>query len=904
MKPILTIFICIFSFSAFSQNAEKWKHLVNEKSNSNFNLFYLTKTSEAYRVNCKIIKKLDDQFSIVLLKANDNSFKKIIAQPVNHLWKLPTISKNHSARKEYTLNAIDIQSLSKKLTSLRIEHQIQNELIFIRVNYKTLLSKILPIPEVISCTLESYSPSPEFSIKDQNWSINQINKIAREFPFLDGANQIISVKDDFFDTNDIDLLNKHIPSPTQSNTIAQHATAMATIAAGNGNSSLQGKGVAFKAKIQSSNLLSLFPDPISSLQGASIQNHSYGTTIENFYGNLAVAVDRMLFENQNIHYVYSAGNRGASGFNSITGNFKQSKNSIVVGSIDAFEKSTSFSSKGPAFDGRVKPELVAYSTEGTSNSAALTSGILALMQEQYETQNNKKLQNATAKALLINSAKDLGNEGPDFTYGYGNINALKTLKSIQENRIIEGEITSDEIKQHPIIIPPNTKNIKITVAWTDPSATENSNIVLINDLDCTLKEGANAYFPWVLNPSNPTSAAVKGVDSINPIEQIEVKNPSFANATIHIQSKTLGTEKQTYTIVYEFEISNVFEWNYPIANDNFPIDGKTNSPFKWNSTLNATNAELSISYNNGQTWELLNANVNLQEGQFLFNPSEKIYSQALLKMSTATETFISDPFTISYDLNPSITLVCNGTAEMQWNPAPNISTYNIYELSEGTMQLKEQISKTSYSFSNQKNIAVAPVFNGLIGIKSETSALFANNSRCYFDFSSAAINANNEIEVTATLSSLLEIKKIELLKTNTKQGTIVVSTSPSISTNLAFVDPAPNEGFNTYQIKIQLENGTEILSQPIDIIFLNKEQYFVYPTIISERKEINIESKTPTETIFSLFNLSGQLVLETTFNESSSTIDVSRLEKGIYIYNIGTKDKRVTNGKLIINSKK
>jgi hypothetical protein len=95
----------------------------------------------------------------------------------------------------------------------------------------------------------------------------------------------------FFDLNDIDLLNKHIPSQTQSANVTSHATAMATIVSGLGNSSALGKGVIQKAKIQSSDFLNIYPDEVATLEGATTQNHSYGTLIENFYGSLANAYD-------------------------------------------------------------------------------------------------------------------------------------------------------------------------------------------------------------------------------------------------------------------------------------------------------------------------------------------------------------------------------------------------------------------------------------------------------------------------------------------------------------------------------------------------------------------------------------------------------------------------------------
>jgi hypothetical protein len=62
-----------------------------------------------------------------------------------------------------------------------------------------------------------------------------------------------------------------------------HATSMASICGGGGNSDPSALGVAFAVALTSSDYIILLPDPdsIFTLNGISVQNHSYGTGIEN-----------------------------------------------------------------------------------------------------------------------------------------------------------------------------------------------------------------------------------------------------------------------------------------------------------------------------------------------------------------------------------------------------------------------------------------------------------------------------------------------------------------------------------------------------------------------------------------------------------------------------------------------
>jgi len=43
------------------------------------------------------------------------------------------------------------------------------------------------------------------------------------------------------------------------------------------------------------------------------------------------------------------------------------------------------SSRGPAYDGRVKPELVAFAEDGSSGAAAIVSGISLVAQQTYKS---------------------------------------------------------------------------------------------------------------------------------------------------------------------------------------------------------------------------------------------------------------------------------------------------------------------------------------------------------------------------------------------------------------------------------------------------------------------------------------------------------------------------------------
>ncbi|MCC9071250.1 S8 family serine peptidase [Flavobacterium sp. F-65] len=891
MKTQITFLFFMITTISLSQSSEKWKQYIKEENERKVEKYYFTTLENAHYNKYKIVKKLDNAFCIVESESlgSNESLKKVV--PVNNLWKLPPNFSNHREDKQYILATDSIESLIADLKSMNIfDIQIlDNNLVIVKSDSKKIMDEIIALSSVSSISQESLQPKGESKIIDQNFSINHINKVNANFPLLNGENQIVSIKDDLFDLNDIDLLNKHIPSSTQSATVSSHATAMATIVSGLGNSSALGKGVVQKAKIQSSDFKNIYPDEVATLQGATIQNHSYGTEIENFYGSLANAYDSQLFSNTDLTHCFSSGNIGLVGYKSITGNFKQSKNSIVLGCIDQNEVIMPFSSKGPAYDGRIKPELVAFSTQGTSNSTALATGIITLMKQHYKTINNTSLTNASTKAILINSAKDLGNIGPDFTYGYGNINADKCLKTISENRIISGNLISGKTNSHEITLPANAKNLKITLVWNDLPAAINSNIGLINDLDIeVISDNNTAFLPWILNPDAPQDQATRGKDKLNNIEQVTIENPTSGSYNITVIGTYISNASQDYSIAYEYEIGSQFEWNYPVSNDNFPYDGKTISPFKWNSSFSGSVGQLSISYNNGQTWEIIASGINLDSEQFTYTPTEQKFSKAKLKMTIDAIDYISDSFTISYDLNIRTSLVCDGTTEINWDKPTDVASFNIYQLTGDHLEFKEQITNANYTYTDGKIHTVIPVFDDSEGIKSESTLQYDQNSNCYFELTQAEVYEENKVKVSASLFSLYNIKRIELVKIVNTTESVISAINDINSKEFSFLDASPIKGSNKYKINIILENNNVVSSLIVDANYLGNDLFFVHPTLLSKNEELNIEAKNEENAIFYLYSISGQNTITSPLLSKINTINLNNIASGIYIYKIIT----------------
>ena len=278
----------------------------------------------------------------------------------------------------------------------------------------------------------------ERRLNNSDLSVNAISLVHARYPQLGGQGLTVSVKENPFDPTDIDFKGRVVAAATFPGPASDHATAMATLIGGAGNSDPLGRGVANAVRLTTSDFARLLPDDGQQLTqvGVSVQNHSYGVAIENYYGIEAQEYDQHCQQFPTLVHVFSAGNSGSqaslsgryqgiANFANLTGQFKMSKNTLSVGATDPSGAVSALSSRGPAHDGRVKPELVAYGEGGSSESAALVSGISLLLQQTYRDLHGGTLPPAAlVKAALLNSADDLGRPEVDYLHGFGQADAL------------------------------------------------------------------------------------------------------------------------------------------------------------------------------------------------------------------------------------------------------------------------------------------------------------------------------------------------------------------------------------------------------------------------------------------------------------------------------------------------
>ncbi|MDP8257554.1 MAG: S8 family serine peptidase [Candidatus Alcyoniella australis] len=226
------------------------------------------------------------------------------------------------------------------------------------------------------------------------------------------------------------------------------------------------------------------------------------------------------------------------------------KNAIVIGAINSDDDTmTDFSSWGPTDDGRMRPDVCAPGCQtggdggvtstvppngysqmcGTSMACPTAVGVGSLLIQAWRIHfpETPEPLPATIKAILAQSALDLGNPGPDYKYGYGKIQAVPAVDLIVNQTVLQGSIEQDDVLRYPVEITAEPE-FKVTLAWDDAPATPSAVLMNVNNLDLTVigADGATVYNAWTLNPGSPDAPATSGVNVLDNIEQIVIPGPT------------------------------------------------------------------------------------------------------------------------------------------------------------------------------------------------------------------------------------------------------------------------------------------------------------------------------------------------------------------------------------------
>jgi serine protease AprX len=238
------------------------------------------------------------------------------------------------------------------------------------------------------------------------------------------------------------------------------------------------------------------------------------------------------------------------------------------------EGMAAFSSRGPASNNRIRPDVVAPGTSilstkssvatstgwapydalfffdgGTSMATPLVAGCAAVTRQFLLGQSPASPSAALVKAMLINGADPMHGQyappevgsAPDNNQGFGRVNLAATIGPYAAGTTVVFKDEATELDTGDVDTVEQAltagQSLKVTLAWTDPAGES-----LQNDLDLVV------LLPNGLELHGNMPAGSTNFDRSNNVEQVAASNAAAGNATITVKAYRC-VSPQSYALV-------------------------------------------------------------------------------------------------------------------------------------------------------------------------------------------------------------------------------------------------------------------------------------------------------------------------------------------------------------------
>lgn len=337
-------------------------------------------------------------------------------------------------------------------------------------------------------------------------------------------------------------------------------------------------------------------------QGARLHNNSWGDyedgpiTNRSSYSQVSRDLDVLAWEHRDFLIVCAAGNDGVNDTVLSPSNAKNGLSVAATGGGASADSIASFSSRGWAADGRVKPDLAApgngifASTSdasmttsncttggggGTSYASPLACGLAALVRDYFAQGYNPSRQpvasnafpfisSALVKAMLLNSCRSMSGVGPapsrEQGWGRPNLGLAFAFTNTPHSLFVADvppRFSATPAQPFTAYLNVRTTNtpLRIVLAWTDYPGTPGAGKQLVNDLDLIVKTPSATYRGNGL--SNDQSVATEIFDRTNNVELVHLSSAPTGIVEISVWAFAVPQATQAFAIVASGDIEEI-----------------------------------------------------------------------------------------------------------------------------------------------------------------------------------------------------------------------------------------------------------------------------------------------------------------------------------------------------------
>lgn len=726
---------------------------------------------------------------------------------------------------------------------------------------------------------------------------------------LKGEGIIVGVGDDGAGLSHVDLKNRVISYA--GGIVNNHGSHVTGTIVGGGLRSKDREGYAPKAKVINQFFSGVLKNAKEYVDryGMVLTNNSYGNAngdcmTNGQYDSYSALVDNLAFERDELLNIFAVGNSGDMSctpfpqrYNTILAGYQTSKNGLAVGNLWHTFSAAPTSSTGPTTDGRLKPEVIAIGVLsstltddaydvyfGTSMAAPATTGQAALLIEQYRKKYNTNPKSGLIKALIMNGAKDIGNYGPDYIYGYGVVNFDNSIRMLNDEHFKTNSIQNNEVQTYSVTVPANAAFLKAMIYWHDPVASILSAKKLINDLDIEVvyPDGTTIEYPLVLdgNYGSVTATALPGVDRVNNSEQITIKTPQPGTYTIRVKGYNIQQGlSQQYFMVYDF-VPKELRITSPKRAETWPITNiDENYIFVYGIVVNwfdegypdGDTYKLEYTTNNGSTWNSIITNLAGTLRHYGWKPpAAENGKTARLRITrnNANIVAVSDTFLILERLGFTVPSAgsCHGAQLVTWPVTSGIDSVEIIMVKNDSVVPVKRIKYNNaagnymiYGLNKDSTyfIGARSVKNNQVGHYNTLVRIRPNSTSCTSELSKSDLavidipEPSNGRELTSSSLATKDYLRV-LIKNNSNAVIPAGSYKVKYSINGGTLIEEPGKQINSldtlshifyglnfsapntsYEIKVIVENTAKVDIAPINDTLIRVVKNLPNPNLMS-----------------------------------------------------------------------
>ncbi|MBI5001195.1 MAG: S8 family serine peptidase [Euryarchaeota archaeon] len=336
-----------------------------------------------------------------------------------------------------------------------------------------------------------------------------------------------------------------------------------------------------------------------------VDSNSWGSGYNDRYTADEQMIDQWVYDHPTFLFAWSAGNDGAA---QTIGNQPAAKNAIAIGGVlrTNCENYYTTTSRGPTYDGRVKPDILATGSNvnsadstgtntytlmsGTSMASPNAIGAIATMNQYFlegwyptgakVAANAFDPSHSLIKAVAINGAKEIAGTNNGWTTGYNNGNGLGAMNypnvyqgwgrinssnalyfsgDAQKLQVFDGDngVETGKYFEYKYRLASVNQFFNVTIVWNDYPSTPGTAAALVNDLDLTVTSPTGTVFKGnaftvtgAVYPHYSQPATAATADHRNNIEVVRVRQADTVAGvwTVRITGYNVPNGPQPFSI--------------------------------------------------------------------------------------------------------------------------------------------------------------------------------------------------------------------------------------------------------------------------------------------------------------------------------------------------------------------